>query len=129
MVEAGRPSPSTGRAGAFPFGVFFGGLTSLVSTVAIGRVWAACDIGGGAAANSLPLLFLAPLIWIATAIPLGVLYGVVGGRHRRAALAAGLLLTVCCTWFLVIWLGVLDSYPDPVCPGNVPPWWPDFIPT
>jgi hypothetical protein len=128
MGEAGRVSPSTNRAGAFPFGVLFGGLTSLVSTVVIGRVWAACDIGVGAAANSLTLLVLAPLIWIATAIPLGVLHGVLVGRHRRAALAAGFLFTVCCTWFLVTWIGVPDSYPDPVCPGNVPPWWPGFVP-
>ncbi|MDT0395972.1 MULTISPECIES: hypothetical protein [Streptomyces] len=124
MADAGRVS----RGGAVRVGILLGGGTSVVSTVAIGQVWAACDVGAGSAANSSTLLLLAPLFWFATAIPLAVLYGVVAGRHRRAALAAALLLAVCCAWFLVTWLGVLDSYPDPVCPGNVPPWWPEFIP-
>ncbi|MFG2514432.1 hypothetical protein [Streptomyces sp. NPDC048584] len=124
MADAGQVS----RRGAVRVGVFLGGGASVVSTVAIGQVWAACDVGVNSAANSFTLLLLAPLLWFATAIPLAVLYGVVARRHRRLALAAALLLAVCCAWFLVTWLGVLDSYPDPVCPGNVPPWWPGFIP-
>ncbi|MET9588752.1 hypothetical protein ABZY10_37855 [Streptomyces sp. NPDC006539] len=28
----------------------------------------------------------------------------------------------------LIWLEMPHSYPAPFCPGNVPPWWPSFIP-
>ncbi|MFJ9720813.1 hypothetical protein ACIRPQ_33575 [Streptomyces sp. NPDC101213] len=95
----------------------------------IGRAWAACDIGGGAAANGATLLFLAPLTWIAAALPWMALHATLGRRHPGAALAVGLALTLWFTWFLVTWLGLPDSYPAPVCPDNVPPWWPGFIPT
>lgn len=74
------------------------------------------------------LLFLAPLIWIAAAVPWVVLHGTLGRRHRGSALTAGLVVTVWFTWFVVTWIGIVDSYPDPQCPGNVPPWWPSFIP-
>ncbi|MFC0052682.1 hypothetical protein [Streptomyces actinomycinicus] len=109
-------------------GVLAGGLASVASTATIGRVWAACDIGAGAGADSATLLFLAPVIWVAAAVPWVVLHGTLGRRHPRAALTAGLAFTVWFTWFLVTWLGMADSYPAPVCPGNVPPWWPGFIP-
>jgi hypothetical protein len=121
-----RPTPWT--AGIL-FGVLFGGLASAVSTVTIGRIWAACDIGVNANATSLTLLVLSPLIWIAAAVPWIVLYGTLGKHHPRAALLGGLLFTVWFTWFLVTWLGMVDDYPDPLCPGNIPPWWPSLIPT
>ncbi|MEU0949912.1 hypothetical protein ABZ379_45730 [Streptomyces canus] len=74
------------------------------------------------------LLFLAPLIWVAAAVPWVVLHSILGRRHRRTALMAGLIFTLWFTWFLVTWLGMPNSYPAPLCPGNVPPWWPSFIP-
>ncbi|WP_326662717.1 hypothetical protein [Streptomyces sp. NBC_00385] len=74
------------------------------------------------------LLFLAPLIWIAAVVPWVLLHSTLGKRHRRSALTAGLVFTVWSTWFLVTWLGMPDSYSAPLCPANVPPWWPGFIP-
>ncbi|MFI5963978.1 hypothetical protein ACIA8J_17575 [Streptomyces asoensis] len=74
------------------------------------------------------LLLLAPLMWIAAATPLIILLSTLGRRHRRTALAAGLVFTLWFTWFAVTELGMPDSYPAPLCPGNVPPWWPGFIP-
>ncbi|NUR41786.1 MAG: hypothetical protein HOV73_17040 [Streptomyces sp.] len=124
----GTGAPSRGLRGA-GVGILFGGLTAAVSVTAIGRAWAACDIGGGAAANGMTLLILTPLVWVAAALPWIVLRGTLGRRHHRAAWAAGLLTTLCLTWFLVTWLGMPDSYPAPLCPGNVPPWWPSFLPT
>ncbi|KOG37291.1 hypothetical protein AQJ84_24370 [Streptomyces resistomycificus] len=129
MVEAGSAGPSGPWSRGIPCGVLFGGLASVVCVVTIGRVWAACDVGVNAAADSMTLLLLAPLIWIAVAVSWVVLYGTLGRRHRRAALTAGLVLTVYVTWFLVTWLGVVDSYPAARCPGHVPPWWPSFVPT
>ncbi|MET9849343.1 hypothetical protein ACFZC6_30295 [Streptomyces ossamyceticus] len=129
-TEAGATSPSTPSSswsrGVAP-GVLFGGLAAVVSVVAIGRAWAACDVGGGG--NGITLLLLAPVIWVAAAVPWLVLHGTLGRRHRGAALAVGLVFTVWFTWFLVTWLGIPDSYPAPLCPGNVPPWWPSLLPT
>lgn len=129
MPEAGPPRTVRPRSGGMLRGTFFGGLASVVSISAIGRIWTACDIGVNAAADSMTLLLLAPLIWIGVAIAWVVLCRTLGRRHPGAALTAGLVFTVLLTWFLVTWLGVADSYPAPRCPGNVPPWWPSFIPT
>jgi hypothetical protein len=109
------------------FGVLFGGLTAVVSLAVIGRAWAACDVGSSAG-NGMTLLFLVPLVWIATAVPWTILQGTLGRNHRGAALAVGLVLTLWFSWFLATWLGMPDSYPSPSCPGNVPPWWPGFLP-
>jgi hypothetical protein len=125
---AGPPSRPRPWFTGLRLGVLFGGLTAAVSIVTIGRSWAACDVGINAAANSMTLLFLAPLIWIAGAVPWIVLHRTLGKRHRGAALTAGLLFTLWFTWFLATWLGMPNSYPAPSCPGNVPPWWPSFIP-
>lgn len=127
-AESGTRVPPRPWFRGIGFGILYGGLTSVVSVVAIGRAWAACDVGVNAAANSLTLLLLAPLIWVATAIPWVVLHGTLGRRHRRAALVAGLAFTVWFTWFLVTWLGMPDSYPSPWCTDNVPPWWPSYLP-
>ncbi|MGW1675343.1 hypothetical protein [Streptomyces sp. NPDC002324] len=108
-------------------GVLFGGLTAVVSLTAVGRAWAACDVGSGPA-DVMTLLLLAPFVWIAAAAAWTVPYGTLGRRRPGAALAVGLVLALVSSWFLVTWLGMPDGYPDPVCPGNVPPWWPGFIP-
>ncbi|MFI6544813.1 hypothetical protein ACIBO9_16385 [Streptomyces prunicolor] len=129
MIVGAEPSSTPSRwFGGIRLGVLFGGLTAVVTVAAIGRAWSACDIGVNAGANSATLLFLAPLIWIAAAVPWVILHGTLGRRHRRTALIAGLVFALWLAWFLVTWLGMPDSYPDPFCPGNVPPWWPSFIP-
>lgn len=113
--EAGSREPQTPWSRGVLLGVVFGGLTSLASIVAIGQTWAACDIGVNAGANSLTLLFLGPVIWVAAAIPWVVLYGTLGRRHRGVALTAGIVFTIWFTWFLITWLGIPDSYPHPRC--------------
>ncbi|MFB7333761.1 hypothetical protein ACFC00_19235 [Streptomyces adustus] len=128
IVGAEPSSPPRRRFSGIGSGALIGGLTAVVTIAAIGRAWAACDIGVNAAANSMTLLFLAPLIWIAAAVPWVILHSTLGRRHHRTALMAGLIFTLWFTWFLVTWLGMPDSYPAPFCPGNVPPWWPSFIP-
>ncbi|QNP76233.1 hypothetical protein IAG44_27775 [Streptomyces roseirectus] len=85
-------------------------------------------MGSGAAANSLALAAIAPVVWLAVTLSWVLVCGSVGRVHRGAALVAGALLNAWLLWFSVVWLGVLDSYPDPNCPGNVPAWWPRLIP-
>jgi len=127
-VGAESVGPSSPRLTGIGVGVLLGGVTAAVSVTAIGRAWAACDTGNGAAANGMTLLFLTPLVWIAAAVAWIVVRSTLGRRHPKAAWAAGLTLTLWLMWFLVTWLGMPGSYPDPLCPGNVPPWWPSFIP-
>ncbi|MFJ6083929.1 hypothetical protein ACIQI8_21260 [Streptomyces sp. NPDC092369] len=127
-MGAEPPGPPRPWFAGIGFGVLVGGLTAVVSIGLVGRAWAACGIGSGAAANAMTLLFLAPLIWIAAALGWVILHRTLGRRHRRAALVAGLVLTLWFTWFLATWLGMPNSYPAPSCPGNVPPWWPGFLP-
>ena len=127
LAPSSQASPPGAWSRGVVFGVLFGGLTAVVSVPTIGRAWAACDVGSNAA-NSMSLLFLAPLIWIAAAVPWVSFHGTLGRRHRLAATTAGLAFTLWFTWFLVTWLGMPDSYPAPVCPANVPPWWPSFLP-
>ncbi|MET8413670.1 hypothetical protein ABZV34_37550 [Streptomyces sp. NPDC005195] len=121
IVEAEPSSPPSRWFRGIGFGVFFGGLTAVVTIAAIGRAWAACDIGSSAGANGMTLVVLAPLIWIAATVPWVILHNTLGRRHRRTALMAGFIFTLWFIWFLVTWLGMPDSYPAPFCPGNVPP--------
>ena len=127
-MGAESSSPPNRWSGGTGFGFLCGGLTAVAAIAVIGRAWAACDIGSSAAANGMTLLVLAPLIWIAASVPWVILYGTLGTRHSGTALTAGLIFTLWFTWYLVTWLGMPDSYPAPLCPGNVPPWWPSFIP-
>jgi hypothetical protein len=126
-VRAEPSSAASRRWRGAGFGVLFGGLTAVVCTAAIGSAWAACDIGNGVT-NGMTLLFLAPLIWFAAVVPWMLLHSTVGRRHRRTAHTAWLIFALWFTWFLVTWLGLPTTYPAPLCPGNVPPWWPSFIP-
>ncbi|NHI06572.1 hypothetical protein STPH2_1935 [Streptomyces sp. KO7888] len=91
-----------------------------VSTAATGSTWAACDIGNGVT-NGMALLILAPLTWIAAAVPWVILHSTLGRRHRRTARTAGLIFTLWPTWFLATRLGMPDSYPAPLLhPGMTP---------
>lgn len=127
VAPSSQASPPGAWSRGVLSGVFFGSVATVVSVPTIGRAWTACDVGSNAA-NSLSLLFLTPLIWIAAAFPWIILHGVLGRGHRLAALTAGLAWTLWFTWFVVTWLGMPNSYPAPLCPGNVPPWWPSFLP-
>ncbi len=109
-------------------GVLCGGLTSVASAVAVGRVWATCDVGSNTSANSLALAMAVPVVWAAVILAWVFVCGVVGRVHRGVALTVGVLLNAWLFWFTVVELGALDAYPDPVCPGNIPPWWPSLIP-
>ncbi len=121
VAPSSQAIPPGARSGVMS-GVLVGGVATVVSVPTIGRAGAACDVGSNAA-NS--LLFLTPLIWIVAAFPWIILHGLLGRGHRPAA---GLAWTLWFTWFVVTWLGMPDSCPAPLCPGDVPPWWPSFLP-
>ncbi|WP_406168408.1 hypothetical protein [Streptomyces sp. NBC_00996] len=113
----------------FRMGALLGIPTSLIAIFVVGRIWTSCDVGVNASANSLFLLFVAPFIWIAGTVAWVLLYGAIGRFRRGAAVAVGTVFNLWLLWFVVTGVGAMGSYPYAVCPGNVPPWWPGFIPS
>lgn len=130
-----------GDAGTAPFskrlwagwwlGVAFGGPAAYGLVVLTADAWATCDVGINAAANGFTLLFVLPLLWGANATAFGVAYATVslaGWARRPLAIVAGLLVLTMLAWALFATFGTPAGYPDPMCPANVPPWWPSWIP-
>ncbi|GII27189.1 hypothetical protein Pmi06nite_06310 [Planotetraspora mira] len=113
-------------------GCLVGGLvgvpTTLITIFVIGHMWSSCNVGVNAGANSLTLILFAPIIWLASALSWLILYGAIGRFNHGVAIMFGIVFNLGLLWFLVAHFGAMESYPDPICPGNVPPWWPSFIP-
>jgi hypothetical protein len=126
MEEAAEPRPAW-FSGCL-LGALLGVPTTLIAIVAMGHIWSSCDVGVNNSANALALMMVAPVIWFAAAVAWAVVYGVIGRFHRRAAMVVAAAVNVWFLWFLIAHFGADATYPDPICPGNVPPWWPGFIP-
>lgn len=104
-----------------------GGVAAGVTVYAVAATWHACDVGNDSA-NGLILLVLFPVLWGVFAALWSAVLRLFGATARAGAIALAVCVSVGLVWGLISWIGVLDSYPAPVCPGNVPPWWPDIIP-
>ncbi|OII68942.1 hypothetical protein BJP39_19440 [Streptomyces sp. CC77] len=109
-------------------GASLGVVTAVAVVVAIGSIWESCDIGVSSSANSAVLLVPSPFVWVLSAALWALPLAGWGRVSRGVAVVLGAVANLLFVWFLVSWLGVLDSYPDPRCPGNVPAWWPGFLP-
>ncbi|MFF4908402.1 hypothetical protein ACFY2T_26460 [Streptomyces sp. NPDC001260] len=104
-----------------------GGVAAGATVWTVAQVWRTCDVGNGSA-NGAVLLLLLPVLWGVFAALWTAVLRAFGAGRRTGAVAAALCVSVGLAWALVSWVGVLDSYSAPVCPGNVPPWWPEVIP-
>jgi hypothetical protein len=108
----------------------------------LGKAMADCDVGINASANSFGLIYVVlPVL----AVVDGVVFAAVfrfgyGGAARLidaqrpggAVLAGGLaFVSAVAALALVLWavlaLG-LGDVADHLCPGDAPPWWPDWLP-
>lgn len=127
-MESGQGEGSGFRRTGRRVGALLGVPTSLLVVFVIGNMWASCDVGVNASANSGALVLIAPFVWGATVFSWVAVYGAVGRVRRWVAVLLGVLVNLGLMWFFIAWLGVLDSYPAPVCRGNIPEWWPAFIP-
>lgn len=61
-----------------------------------------------------------------------IIHAALSGETRGRqllALAAGTAAVLVLGVELFAWQGTPVAYPDPICPGNIPPWWPSWIPT
>nr|WP_239158323.1 hypothetical protein [Streptomyces sp. SID13726] len=102
-----------------------GGVFAGAAVWLIGSVWRTCDIG---TANGGALLAVFLVMWGVLSVLWGLSFKVFAGRRVKWAWAVAVCVSVGLVWAAVAWIGVIDSYPDPFCPGNVPPWWPDAVP-
>jgi hypothetical protein len=98
--------------------------TALVAGVTL-AAWDACDVGPRPA-NLLTVAVVAPGAFL---VPLGLGAGVrqaVPGRPLSAVLLV--LLLAGFVVLALVFAATPATYPAPVCPANVPPWWPDWLP-
>ncbi|WP_327315231.1 hypothetical protein [Streptomyces sp. NBC_01235] len=104
-----------------------GGIAAGATVWVVANIWRSCDVGNGSA-NGAVLLFCFLMTWGVLSSIWGSIFKVLGGKSIAWAYGVAICATVGISWGLIAWIGILDSYPAPVCPGNVPPWWPDFVP-
>lgn len=117
-------------------------LVLLVVTISLGeavlalRAWNDCDVGVNASANFLSIVYLGlPLLLAGNGVA-AVIVGWSTWRATRSALrrrfwilatpTLGLVLLAYVWWAVVV---TPSSHPDPICPGNVPPWVPPWLPS
>lgn len=100
------------------------------------RSWAACDVGINASANFISIVFLGlPLLLAGNGLVAAGTLWATGWvtrssrwRRRWMRVTPALALTVVA---YAVWAVMITdaSYPDPVCPGNIPPWVPSWVPS
>lgn len=115
-------------------GVASGVGAAIAVVVLLSRMWAACDVGVNASANTLGLLlFTAPLVAVAGGFSAGLTFWLIirtGKRWSVMAACAGAVGAA----LIVVWIVVAaqhnpgGDYPSPLCVDNIPPWWPKAIP-
>jgi len=102
---------------------------ALAAGVLLGRIWSACDVGIRAA-NSLALVLLyIPVIFVAAGVITGLVYAGVQRLSGSAGIACAstIVAAIAIVW-VVQALFHMGDYPSQVCPDNLPPWWPSWIP-
>ncbi|MFJ2744398.1 hypothetical protein ACIO3O_32630 [Streptomyces sp. NPDC087440] len=96
----------------------------VVSAVVV-RIWRECDVGTAAGFFWAPL---ALLLWVATAVLWTVVVWALGRYGVGVALAAGVVANLGLVWWVLAVVATPADYPDPLCPANVPAWWPEWVP-
>lgn len=109
---------------------------SLGEAVLALRSWAVCDVGVNAAANSLSMVYFGlPLLLTCNTVVAAVTLWVTGravrsSPRRRFWMRVTPALAVAVVAYLVWAVVITDaSYPDPICPDNIPPWVPSWVPS
>ena len=105
-----------------------GGVVAGATVWVVARIWDTCDVGVNGSANAGVPLFCSLAMWGVFSVLWGLVLTLLGGRGAGKAYAVAIIAGVVVAWGTIAWIGVLDSYPAPVCPGNVPSWWPGLLP-
>jgi hypothetical protein len=131
MNTADAPSQGDRFSTGCGVGVLVGGPAASGLVVLISQAYAACDVGINAGANSLALMLVLPVIWLANSLVFGAVFARVSDatwKRRTLGAVAALVALVLLAWLLFAWQGTPSDYPSPICRSNVPPWWPSWIP-
>jgi len=113
-------------------GVVVGPALGLLVAFVLLRAWSDCQ-AGWPAINQLALVFVTPIIGASLTAVFFAVAILFGRSHPRCAVAIALLVSVLVAYaWLVVMLpnearGLPSDRPG-VCPGNVPPWWPSWLP-
>lgn len=112
--------------------VVVGGSAGFGLVVMTRRAWDACQVVINDIGNGVTLLFVG--VPVAGVVNIG-LFGLVfrlskGGKGNlmMPLLTAAVAITIA-DLALFSWAGTPAAAPAPICPANVPPWWPAWIPT
>jgi len=125
------PGTSEHRGLGCGVGILVGGPAAFGLVVLVANAFAACDVGINGGANGLSLLFALPVLWILNALVFMGVFTLIAERTsqpRTFGVVVGILAVLVLAWALFAWLGTPSDYPAPFCPGNVPPWWPSWLP-
>ena len=112
-------------------GVLIGGPAAFGWLTLVAHAYATCDVGINASANAGSFLIGLPVLWAVNTYVFAKVFAWVSGptwRRRALGIVAGLGALAFLAWLLFAWQGTPSDYPDPICPSNVPPWWPSWIP-
>jgi hypothetical protein len=120
---------SGGRLERFLTLVFgLGGAFALI--VLTSRAWRTCHVDIGGVGNGATLLFAGvPIALVVNIVVFNVVYRYSFKRKGFAALLAAVVAITIANLALFSWAGTPTFVPAHVCPANVPPWWPNSIPT
>jgi hypothetical protein len=95
------------------------------------RAWDTCGVKINDLGNGVTLLFLGlPVALIVNVGLFGLVFRLSKGQGKffKPFLAAAIAVTLA-DLALFSWAGTPATLPAPTCPANVPPWWPEWIPT
>jgi hypothetical protein len=94
------------------------------------RSWRACRVDIGGVGNGATLLFAGvPLALLVNITVFNVVFRFSGKGKKYAALLMACVAIAIADLALYSWAGTPTFVPAHVCPANVPPWWPEGIPT
>ncbi|GAA1603075.1 hypothetical protein GCM10009804_69410 [Kribbella hippodromi] len=117
-----------GSKGESFLAVVLGGGAAFGLVVITSRAWKTCHVDIGSVPNGLTLLFLGlPLALIVNLVLFTIVFRYAGKAFLFSLIAAAIAIAIA-DLALFSWQGT-PAGAHGTCPGNVPPWWPTWIPT
>lgn len=101
---------------------------SLLLILLINRAWADCDVGINAAANLLwSIIVVLPVLVLISGVLVCLTVRFLRIRATLLAIVVAMML-LAVAWIVLAIEATPSDYPAGICPGNVPPWLPEWLP-